>query len=618
MPTFKLDLPDGSSYTVDASDEQQLQSIVTRLSGGELHKPRMAAWETDPNSQEWQAKYGPVADMGTGERLLSGAGKAFSDLWLGAKQLDATATRAAESINPFRPKVADQMMAALHQEAADRAERDAALMTTPAGITGNVVGNVTAAIPAAFVPGANTYAGTAAVSGLMGALQPVTRERDRLINTGVGAAAGVATKYGLDRLSGALSQRAANQAQARAGATASATSEASSSGGGAAQETLIQAQPTIRGGGGGGGFGSVGDDVSSLTSAQQQILQDAKRLGFRATPGQASGSRALQQMEAKLESQPMTSGPLNKLKIENARVLNRTVARAIGVDDASVVDSATLDQAFRNASKVFDSVADDLPHEINPKQFVETYTTIKDELEGLYEGFGAHPLVKRLVNLAENGSATGEQLQSLSSKLTRAAYKNMSTPSGDRDLGIALYRVKDYVDDLLQQGMKPAELEAFAAARSNYRNLMLITSRVGIVNPSSGNVSGANLANALQMRDRLGFLRGANQSDMYTAARFAQAFKPLVGDSGTATRSMVMSPTDWVVSLPFNVATRAYVSAPTVRAVAGAKAASNALGTATRNALLSASPTLQAVGPPIAGSAAATVSANALRNRERR
>jgi hypothetical protein len=111
--------------------------------------------------------------------------------------------------------------------------------------------------------------------------------------------------------------------------------------------------------------------------------------------------------------------------------------------------------------------------------------------------------------------------------------------------------------------------KAFADARSQYRNLMLLTQRSGVINPSSGDVNGVALAGLLQQKDKTGFLFNKNNTDLFNAARFAQAFKPLVGDSGTATRSVVPSPTDFLLSLPFSMATKAYTSTPVINAMTG-------------------------------------------------
>jgi hypothetical protein len=137
----------------------------------------------------------------------------------------------------------------------------------------------------------------------------------------------------------------------------------------------------------------------------------------------------------------------------------------------------------------------------------------------------------------------------------------MMSPTGDRDWGQALYAVKNHVDDLLQSTLTGPESAEYAAARQQYRSLMQLTGRTGNLNSTTGDVSGTSIANYLQQSDKRGYLFGGNESDAYNATRFAQAFKPLVGNSGTATRS---SPklTDLALGIPANLLSRAYLSAP--------------------------------------------------------
>jgi hypothetical protein len=71
--------------------------------------------------------------------------------------------------------------------------RDAALMQRPAGIAGNVLGNVAMTAPLAMIPGANTVAGATLIGAGLGALQPTGEEglnRERMQNTAVGGAGG--------------------------------------------------------------------------------------------------------------------------------------------------------------------------------------------------------------------------------------------------------------------------------------------------------------------------------------------------------------------------------------------------------------------------------------------
>ena len=355
-----------------------------------------------------------------------------------------------------------------------------------------------------------------------------------------------------------LSYAAIPTPQVSAAATANVTP------GVATAENVVSGAPTATARGGGFNAGQVGaDDLPQVTDPMARVAQRGEELGFRLTPGQATGSRSLQQIEAKLESQPMTSGPFNRLKQENQTALNRAAARGIGIS-SDVLDDAALSRALDNIGKRFQDAADDVPRDIDARNYLEFVAGLQERYRGLVKGLASEDLIEDLTTHATNGSATGKQLQSLTSKLGASAYKQMTSPQGDRDLGAALYDAKEYVDDLLMQGMTPGRAADFSLARTHYRNLMSLTRRTGVINPSSGNVSGNALATVLQSRDRRGFLFGENHTPMYDAARFAQAYKPIVGDSGTATRSSIPSPTDFVLSLPFNLASRAYTSSPAV------------------------------------------------------
>jgi hypothetical protein len=326
----------------------------------------------------------------------------------------------------------------------------------------------------------------------------------------------------------------------------------------------VTTTPTATGTGGGSTLGAVGPDPSAgLTSAQQAILGRGKEMGFRTTPGQETGSRSLQQMEARMESSPFTSGPFNTLKETNQRVLNRATAQAIGVN-SDELSNPVLAQAQRQISDVYKKVASPDVKQLDGNT-IQTGIEIVDKA---FEGLTTQPLrsnifVKQLEDLAAKGEASGTQLQALSSKIGKRAKNEMTTAMGDRELGSALFQLKEMVDDALAQGLSKEQQAAFQQARANYRNLMTIRSSQGVVNPSSGNVSGLNLASALSRKDPQGFVFGSNQTPMYEAARFAQAFRPIVGDSGTATRSMELSPLSVMLSAPTNIAARAYTAQPT-------------------------------------------------------
>ena len=313
--------------------------------------------------------------------------------------------------------------------------------------------------------------------------------------------------------------------------------------------------------------GVVGADASAaLTQAQKAILDRGKAMGFRTTPGQETGSRSLQQMEARLESNPFTSGTFNEIKATNQSVLNKAAAQAIGVD-AAELSNPVLAQAQRQISAVYNKVASPNVQKLDQMYVMNGIDLIDSAAEGLTtQPLRTNIFVKQLQELANKGEATGNQLTTLSSKIGKRAKNEMTTANGDRELGQALFQIKEIVDDQLAAGLSAADQAAFQTARANYRNLMTLRSNPGVVNPSSGNVSGLNLASALTRKDPRGFMEGTNTTPMYEAARFAQAFRPIVGDSGTATRMMEITPLNMLLSMPTNIAASAYTSTPAIAA----------------------------------------------------
>jgi len=301
-------------------------------------------------------------------------------------------------------------------------------------------------------------------------------------------------------------------------------------------------------------------------------------MGLRRTPGQVTGNQSLQQAEAAMASNPWSSGPFNAMAEANRRATGTAAARAIG-EGGDVVDSTVLQNASDRLGQVFDSVRD--PNRIlvtNPTATQSVLDQIDQDYLGTFAGntqsIRDNPLVQRLQDMTGSGSINMEQLGAIRSNLGRAAGNQMTSAAGDRQLGQALFDVQGHVDDLIQSNLSGAEAQTYGDALRQYRALRQLTNRVGNINPSTGDVNPVSLANYLQQTDRPGFLMGGNQSDLYTAARFGQAYKPVVGNSGTATRSW--SPLSIATGIPRSIASHAYMSPmgqALVRGAAGARIA---------------------------------------------
>jgi hypothetical protein len=435
-------------------------------------------------------------------------------------------------------------------------------------VGGNIAGTLIPSTAAVRVLGATTAPVRAgAITGAIGgASQPVATTpgtttpqffAEKVEQMGAGTLFGAGAGYGADKLSKLLF-----------GAKPPAAPMPGQPGVGGAQVN-VTTTPTATVTGGGMTPGVVGPDPSAgLTAAQQAILGRGKEMGFRTTPGQETGSRSLQQMEARMESSPFTSGPFNTIKDANQKILNRATAKAIGVDSTEL-SNPVLAQAQRQISNVYQQVASPQVKKVDGNTIQTGIEIVDKAFEGLTtQPFKNNIFVQQVQNIAAKGEASGNELQALSSKIGKRAKNEMTTAMGDRELGSALFQLKEMVDDALAQGLSKEQQAAFQQARANYRNLMTIRSNQGVVNPSTGNVSGLNLASALTRKDPQGFVFGSNQTPMYEAARFAQAFRPIVGDSGTATRSMEVSPLSMMLAAPTNIAARAYTAQPTANLAA--------------------------------------------------
>lgn len=461
------------------------------------------------------------------DRTLAGAGKAFSDTAEGVAQF---ADKPLDMLNPRQKSLTDIVLGRepvsrvdeRRQQITDTRKRDAPLMSTGAGMTGNLLGN--AAIVGA-VPGAGSMGGAAAIGAGLGLAQPSESATDTALNVGLGGAGGAAGR-GIANLVGRVAARPPNL----------------------------------------------------LTQGQQAAAAAGENLGMGLTPGKATGSRVLQKIEAGLESNPLTGGGFDALKEGNQRVVNRAAARAIG-ETADEVSTAVLDRAEHRIGQVFNSVADQTPVPLDPQAMGGRLRQLAQDTDGLIGNNGRlhdNGLIQRLDEFINtHGGATREQLRNLSSKLGKAGRSNMTTQSGDRELGSALFEAQNIVEDAIEGSLNQTQRQAYGEARGQYRALsQLLTGKA--VNEASGNVNPRSLASVLQ-KDRQGYRMGRTQSDLYDASRFEQAFPDLVGNSGTATRSM--GPTDWLVSAPGNLLSRAYLSAPVV---AGARGAAGATGLAAR------------------------------------
>ena len=162
--------------------------------------------EYDSNSPGFQKRFGAQSGSMLGN-FRAGMGKGITDTLRGIGQRIPTSPMSAlKEFGTYAIPIAGPIMGMLNkprdalvsdQQVADARARDRNLMDTGSGKAGSITGAIASAVPAAFIPGANTYAGAAAIGGGLGSLQPSTSKKEAAINTATGAVLSPLTMLGV-------------------------------------------------------------------------------------------------------------------------------------------------------------------------------------------------------------------------------------------------------------------------------------------------------------------------------------------------------------------------------------------------------------------------------------
>lgn len=438
MATYDVEIPGKGTFRVDAP--------------GELTEAQ--AYRAAAGQAEVSAMADPTAGMSSFERGRAGFGKVFADLYRGGKQMLGMDTDAAAS-----------------------RRYDAPLMSTTAGQVGNLAGNVTAALPALFVPGANTYAGAALAGGVMGALQPTVGNESRGLNAALGAGLGVG-----GQAAGSLVGRAIRPVQ------------------------------------------------TATTPARQALVQEAAARNIPLSAGQATGSRPLQITESVMEDLPFTSGRQLAFRQGQREAFNRAVGSTFGAPESAITPEVA-GAARQKLSETFTDLA-----RRNSLNLTDDVLARLGKIESDANRFGTGDISKAVSNRIDDflsrvdtqGKVSGTAYRRFDSALGRSMR---STSNGD--LRFALGEIRDVVRSAMDESISAADQAAWRGARQEYGNLMTVAPLAA--RSETGDVSGRTLlaaANAANSGAKFG-----KPSELATLGRIGRAFvADQIPNSGTAQR----------------------------------------------------------------------------------
>lgn len=493
MPTYSIKAPDGKTYSIDGPAGATREQVISEI------QKRMDAPMFTPTKPEYTPD-----DPGVIGSMVIGAGRTGDKLVAGVRNLWNQATGDEEDLQQIQ------------QEQAGRDDAYAGLQKQHpvATFAGEALPYV--ALPLGMGAGAATKGAQVAAN----------------VAKGAGARNAAA---GLLKAGRAIKGSTLADATVSGAALGGAYYDDESQLTGAATGLLGGAAGTLAGRAASRAIKPV---QSKLFGMPERLAEWGKGKGFRMTPGQSTGSATMRKAEAGLESLAPTSGPFTAVREHNQKKVNQIAIDALG-EIGDEMDDNLLGKAHDRMSRRFKELtegatiqAGDLIDRVEKKMAAYDIDSI-DGIEGAGKWFD-----RILEKVHAGDTISGADYQRLQSRLNTAARNLFKSPSGDKELAFALAAMKDALDDAAEASLGKETRKAFQKVRGQWRTKIALESP-GVINPGTGDVSAPTLANVLKRMDKPGMLRGKNKSDLYEAARFGQAFKDIVGNSGTAERSYI-------------------------------------------------------------------------------
>lgn len=421
--------------------------------------------------------YDPTADMSTGQRLLAGVGKGMTDLGYGAGQL----------------------LGMVPQEAiAEKARIDAPLAATTAGKVGEVGGKIAAAIPAAFLPGAASIAGGAAIGGGLGALEPVAEGN---------VLAGKAENVGMGALFGAGGNLAGKQI------------------GKFAKDRVAAALDRLNVARGG-------------QSMQDAALAGGRDLGLTVAPTHANPTM----INSLVEGLSGKAATAQRAAMKNQERAGQIVRKELGLAPDAPLSDDTFQVLRNTASQAYDAVKNVGSPIKADQKYLDDLAEVAAGNQRLAQDFpelANQGLDEFVASLAKPEFGPDNAIEAIKRLRFNAGPLYKSDDPAKLALAKASKRAANAIEALVERNLKDMGAEDLYKGFVDARQLMAKSYTIeDAVNKGSGNVILPKLAAALQKGKPL-------SGDLKKVAEFAQTFKKSTQE---ITSSMPMvSPLDYMV-----------------------------------------------------------------------
>lgn len=243
--------------------------------------------------------------------------------------------------------------------------------------------------------------------------------------------------------------------------------------------------------------------------------------------GQISTSPATRYLDSEL----VKSGPYQASQATQVSAFNKALAATIG-EDAPGVTPEVMNNARSRIGAVFNDVASKTSIPMDDT-FITKLGSVYDDASKVLGDNELRPLYKQIEDIAgradENGNIPGDAYQAMTRK-----GSPLDVMSQGRDpKAVYAGKLRDVLDDALEQNAAPEDLQRLQQARLQWKNMRTIQGLASKASPD-GEVSPALLLGAV--RKSYADMPFTGAGDIGTLAQGAQAFLKDMPDSGTASR----------------------------------------------------------------------------------
>lgn len=277
---------------------------------------------------------------------------------------------------------------------------------------------------------------------------------------------------------------------------------------------------------------------NTLNQEQQAVVQRAKDMGMKLTPGQQTGNRRMLALESTTESMP-GGGMLAQQRGDNVKRANQIALKAVG-EAGDEITPEVLSKAATRIGGEFDRLTQGRQIKLDKQFFDDVDNIIKEQKKLVEPDFWVMETLQRWQKPSgtANIAIPSDVYQANRSVYAADVRRGFQSDAGTQEV-LAKQGLLKALDRAAERSLSGKDLADFKQARQQWANLEAVEASA---NAKTGyNVNPNQLYSALQRQNKKISRIPLGDRDLVDLSRMSSIIKDQVPNSGTPERQMWMS-----------------------------------------------------------------------------